>query len=849
MRYRQTLIFFIFWVLLCGSVNGAFAKPFVVGVIEDCPSGHSSDLFKKIKAEVKSLTRSEFDVRFPADKHIVAKCAPDSIQAGVERLLQDNGVDLVITLGHMGSYFLCKKKNLPKPSIGGLVLSTDIHAVPINKGKSGKKNLVYVAFSTDFKQTLETLRKVTPFEKPVYLLNKNLQAMLPRSKKAREKLSRVIGTDMAFIPVGNSADDAIKAIGNQFDAVFVGELTHLSEKEFNKIISYLKEHKLPGFSIYGKDLVGKGLLAGFNQSAMEKRYIRRMGLLVQRTLLKENLADIPVAFSKDNHLIINMETAKAIGISPSFSILARAEVINQQSEITPAKSMDLIPPDETLRVLPPKKTAAGAATVRQIDISPKVSPDKINLEQAAFIKAGITGERLTLLDAVNLALERNPGLKSKAKEVAAGEMNVRNALSRFYPQLGVGVGGRIIDEDRTSAISGISERSWDITAQVTQLIYSDSANTSLKTSKNYQKALALSENQAKLDAVLEVGIAYINVLRTRADARIQLENLKLIRSNLTLANNRYKAGFSGPSDVYRLESEAANSYTFYLDAMAKVSASKIHLHQILDIDLEKETAVTDIGLNDGLFLVSNSRTRKALEVDNPDRFKILRNFFVQKGLEQSPELQSIDEQIMAQKAVYEFAKRSYWSPDVSIYGDLGNTFAKSGTGSDFNGLQLPPSIAPLFNDPSDTYWAVGLNVTLPLYEGGAKKALKIQSLETGFQLEFARREVGNKISENIRRSLVAIGSSYPAIDLTKLSAASAQKNLELVVDNYSKGNMSIVELLDAQNASLNTRIMAENAIYNFFMDFMTTERAAGQYSILMTTQEKENWVQEFLQFQ
>jgi len=203
----------------------------------------------------------------------------------------------------------------------------------------------------------------------------------------------------------------------------------------------------------------------------------------------------------------------------------------------------------------------------------------------------------------------------------------------------------------------------------------------------------------------------------------------------------------------------------------------------------------------------------------------------------------------AQKEVYAYAKRAYWSPNVNLYGDLGNTLAKNGSGSDFDRSQLPSSLAPLFNEVDDTYWAVGLNVSLPLYEGGAKKALKIKALETTHQLEFSRNQVGNKIAENIRGSLVAIGASYPAIDLTKLSAASAQKNLELVVDNYTKGRMSIVELLDAQNASLNTKIMAENAVYDFFVDFITTERAAGQYSIFMTAQEKENWVQEFLRFQ
>ncbi len=850
MRYRLTLSFLVFGVLLLASVN-SYANPFTIGVLEDCHALSSANLLTRIKAEVTSLTRSEFDVRFPANKHIVANCTPNSIQTGVERLINDNEVDLIITLGHMGSYFLCQKKELPKPAIGGIILSTDIQNVPIRKGKSGRENLVYVAFSTDFSQTMKTLKQVAPFEKPVYLFDASLKEMLPKGKQEFTKLSRAIGMNMVFIPVGSSPKAALEAIGDKFDAVFLGDLKRLSDRQIETIVSYLKAHKLPGFSVYGKDMVAKGLLAGFNQSALEKRYVRRIGLLVQRTLLGERLENIPVAFSKDDHLIINMETAKAIGISPSFAILARAEVINQQRDITAAKSMNLVPPDETLRVLPPRKAdpnapALGSPPARAINISPRVSQDKIASEQSAFMKAATLGERLTLLDAVNLTLKQNQGLKSKARQVAAGEMDIKNALSRFYPQLSAGIGGKVIDEDRTSAISGIAERSWDVTARVTQLIYSDMANTNLKTSRHYQKALALSENQEQLDAVLETGIAYIYVLKARANARIQLENLKLIRSNLTLANNRYRAGFSGPSDVYRLESEAANAYTFYLDAMAKVAASKIHLHQILDLDMEKETAITDIGLNDGLFLVSNPRTRKALDIENPDRFKIFRDFFVQKGLEQSPELQSLDQQIQAQQAVYEYAKRSYWSPSVNLTGDLGNTFAKNGSGSDFNSSL--GSLAPLFKEPNDTYWSVGLNITLPLYEGGAKKAFKIKSLETGNQLKFSRNEVGNKISENIRRSLVAIGASYPSIDLTKLSAASAQKNLELVVDNYSKGSMSIVELLDAQNASLNTKIMAENSVYDFFMDFITSERAAGQYSLLMTPQEKENWTQEFLRF-
>jgi outer membrane protein TolC/ABC-type uncharacterized transport system substrate-binding protein len=811
----------------------AQARPFNIGVIEDCSAKIATEaLLPEIKAEVKSLTRSEFDVRFPKEKHIVAQCTPESIQAGIEQLMKDPDLDLVMALGHLGSYYLCKRSRLPKPAIAGVILSTDLHGVPFKKGCSGKKNLTYIAFSTDIKKSLNRLKEITPFETAAYLYDRDIEAILPQKRLSPQELTELLGTKIEFIPVGRDTDASLAELDNRFDAVFVGNLQQLGDTAVDNIINHLKKKKLPGFSFYGKGLVPKGLLAGFDQSTAEKKYIRRLGLLVQRILLGDALAEIPVLFSKETHLLINMQTARKIGVSPSFAILAKAEVIHRETAITPAGEMLLAPPKP------------GKETIKPIPISPTVSQDTIREEQNIFKKAQTSGERMTLLDAVHLTLEKNPGLMAKRKEVAAGEMNVKEALSKLYPQLTSDLTGRAIDEDRSSGLTGTAERAWDITAQVSQIIYSDRLYTNFKTSRHYQKALALSENQDRLDGVLDTGIAYLNVLKTRANARIQLENLGLIRNHLTLANNRYKAGFSGPSDVYRLESKAASAYHEYLEAQAKVGASKIHLHQLLDLELEKETAMTDIGLNDGLFVVSNPQARKMLNVKSPDTFKAFRDFFVKKGLEHSPELASIGEQILAQEAVYQYAKRSYWSPDVSLFGSAGNTFEKSGKGSDFHPSDLPPDLIPVFDAPSDSYWTVGVNITLPLYEGGAKSALKIRALNTTRQLTWYKKQITNLISENIRIALMDIGASFPAIELTGLSAGSAQKNLYLVVDAYTKGAVSIVDLLDAQNAFLNTKILAENAVYDFFMDFLIAERAAGRFSLLMDANKKEGWLME-----
>ena len=47
----------------------------------------------------------------------------------------------------------------------------------------------------------------------------------------------------------------------------------------------------------------------------------------------------------------------------------------------------------------------------------------------------------------------------------------------------------------------------------------------------------------------------------------------------------------------------------------------------------------------------------------------------------------------------------------------------------------------------------------------------------------------------------------------------------------------MLDLLDAQNAALVTDRIAANAVYDFLIDFLTSERSMGFFSYLMTEKE------------
>jgi RND family efflux transporter MFP subunit len=65
----------------------------------------------------------------------------------------------------------------------------------------------------------------------------------------------------------------------------------------------------------------------------------------------------------------------------------------------------------------------------------------------------------------------------------------------------------------------------------------------------------------------------------------------------------------------------------------------------------------------------------------------------------------------------------------------------------------------------------------------------------------------------------------------------------LVTDAYARGVLSIFDLLDAQNAALVADQLAANAVYDFLSDMLEAERAAGAFSLLMTPDEREAWLQ------
>ncbi|MCH8957779.1 TolC family protein [candidate division KSB1 bacterium] len=316
---------------------------------------------------------------------------------------------------------------------------------------------------------------------------------------------------------------------------------------------------------------------------------------------------------------------------------------------------------------------------------------------------------------------------------------------------------------------------------------------------------------------------------------IQKENLKRTRSNLELAEIREQIGSSSRAEVFRWESEVAIDRKDVITANAQRNLAEITLNTILHRPAEEKFILLETDLDDATAISSREKIRKYL--DDAISFKILRSFVVVIAMENSPDILALDAAISAKESELRLYKRSFWSPTFALVADYSTILKKGGAGTEGGagiGIAIP--------EVDDNTWSIGLNASLPIFEGTGKFAQQAQAHKELESLKLQRRSVVEKVEQRVRSAMHLAGASRAGIKLSKDAAEAAQKNLELVTDAYSRGVTNILDLLDAQNAALTADLAAANAVYDHMLDFMEVERAIGKFSLTDPDSEHEKFL-------
>ena len=190
----------------------------------------------------------------------------------------------------------------------------------------GRLTGVHGQFSDLTAKRLELLKEMTPRMRRVLALYNPDNPSAQRSAKMAREAARQLKVELVERPIASVEElrAALRALRpGEVDAIaYVADAMVTSQAEL--VIETARARRLPTI-FQDKESVDKGALASYGESY----YMigRRSAKHVQQVLLGANPGDLPVEQLDRLHFVINLKTAKALGLTIPQSVLTRADEI------------------------------------------------------------------------------------------------------------------------------------------------------------------------------------------------------------------------------------------------------------------------------------------------------------------------------------------------------------------------------------------------------------------------------------------------------------------------------------------------------------------------------------------
>jgi ABC-type uncharacterized transport system substrate-binding protein len=179
-----------------------------------------------------------------------------------------------------------------------------------------------------FPKALELLKEAVPRVTRVAVLLDPTNSGQIALKRELDAAAKVLRVKVQYIDVraGADLDGAFAtALRQRANAVYVFPL-RIAPSDVRRITEFAVKNRMPTLTI-SKRLVEEGILMSYGANYVD--LFRRAGIFVGKILKGARPADLPVEQPTNFELVINLKTAKALGLTIPQSVLGRADEVIQ----------------------------------------------------------------------------------------------------------------------------------------------------------------------------------------------------------------------------------------------------------------------------------------------------------------------------------------------------------------------------------------------------------------------------------------------------------------------------------------------------------------------------------------
>jgi hypothetical protein len=218
----------------------AATKPSInIGIVLDGPWGRFQENVETFKQEIIELTEAEFDVAFPDAILVDGQWNVAGINQAIDSLLANKDTDLIITLGHVASNEIAKRRDLSKPVIAAFLIDAGLQGLPVTEGGSGIKNLAYVDRMQRLDREIASFQDITPIRHLAIFVDSNIVETIPQIVQATEDMVSQKELKLSVVSVGTSATEALQKLDEDIDGVLTTPLFRITDDDFQNFVNGL----------------------------------------------------------------------------------------------------------------------------------------------------------------------------------------------------------------------------------------------------------------------------------------------------------------------------------------------------------------------------------------------------------------------------------------------------------------------------------------------------------------------------------------------------------------------------------------------------------------------------------
>ncbi len=634
--------------------------------------------------------------------------------------------------------------------------------------KNNTPNLYWLSTRNDIETTFKTIVEVIG-QKPITLIADTGAASLGESFFAGlKKKAGKFGIEFSVTLLDKS-----KPIAEQIDPKIALAMVPPLREGTSDLIQQIQAANIPVFTFEGPQIVEEGAMMTDIVNANESLIARSIALDIYGLFQGEKLEPGPRWLESEHHLTLNISSAQQMGIDLPIEALSSATVVRF---------------------------------------------------------ANINTESITLENAFQWVLDKNPDLAQSRNNIDLAEESIIQAESSLYPQLNASVSHTRFSNSGNTVETGNPDQNTLASVDFSQVIYSVVDRTNHEVAKLNKKSRQYLDDANNQNLVVNTLNVFLQVLISEASLSAQQENVRLARSNLSMAQKRVNLGSGIIGDVYNSEATIATANSELLAARIGALEARRLLMDISNTEFDENAVFADVDLDHPSVATSHQLVKPLLETLSG--IQKLASWSSKQAVKESPNLQASMVTMDSNRLQVKAANKVRYTPEVNLVGKA-YSYLDSSRGSS----------GTTFDDVDDI--SLSINVTVPLWTSGRNTSLLRQAHKQLLDSELEYLAGKNTAQVNTRNAVYSLAQAWQDIKLGKIALSSAEKSLEINQRSYASGAITIENLQSIQNTYISALNSDKTNLYQYIQALGNWQLQVAAVSYLMEAASFQQWSVDF----